>query len=110
VPSDYEPFSLGKYVRGIITGEWRGAERRAMSEGSGGAGQYLVPSPLAAGIIDKARNASVLFRAGARTIPMDNQTLSMARLATDPTAGWHSEAGTITAPLVSKNKSSCSRS
>jgi hypothetical protein len=44
VPSDYEPFSLGKYVRGIITGEWRGAERRAMSEGSGGAGQYLVPS------------------------------------------------------------------
>jgi HK97 family phage major capsid protein len=95
----YEPLSIGKFIRGLATSDWKGAaaEHRAMGEGSGGAGQFLVPSPLAANIIDKMRNASVMSQAGALTVPMDSQTLSIARVATDPTAAWHSEAGTITA-------------
>lgn len=98
VSPGYEPLSIGKYIRGLATGEWKGAaaEHRAMSEGSIGAGLALVPSPLAANIIDRARNASVLFQAGALTIPMDSQTLSIARVSGDPTAAWKTEAAVIT--------------
>jgi HK97 family phage major capsid protein len=99
---DAEPLSLGKYVRGLATGRWDGAERemRAMTEGSLGGGGYLVPSPLSSQIIDRVRNAAVTVRAGARTIPMDSSTLSIARVAAsngDPTAAWHAENAAITA-------------
>lgn len=98
---DNEPLSLARYVRGIVTGRWNNAERelRAMNEGTLGSGGYLVPSPLSSQIIDKVRNAAVLIRAGARTIPMDSQTLSIARVAPtgDPTAAWHAENAAITA-------------
>ena len=42
---------------GLATGYWDGAEaeRRAMSEGTATAGGHLVPTPLAARVIDKAR-------------------------------------------------------
>jgi HK97 family phage major capsid protein len=95
----YEPLSIGEFIRGLVTSDWKGAaaEHRAMGEGSGGAGRFLVPSPLAAGIIDRMRNQSVMVRAGSKTVPMDSQTLGIAWLAADPTAAWHSEAGTISA-------------
>ena len=98
----YERFSMGRFVRGLATGEWKGAaaEHRAMSEGSLAGGGYLVPAPVAAGIIDRARNASVMIQAGAVTVPMDSQTLAMARIAQtsgDPSPAWHAEAATIAA-------------
>jgi HK97 family phage major capsid protein len=101
-PHEYERFSLGRFVRGLATGEWKGAaaEHRAMAEGTLASGGYLVPAPVAAGIIDRARNASVMVRAGAITVPMDSQTLAMARIAQtsgDPTPAWHAEAATIAA-------------
>lgn len=93
------PLSLGAYVRGVVTGKWTGAERemQAMSEGSLGGGGYLLPSPLSGQIIDKVRNATVMIKAGARTVPMDNATLSIARIAQDATPMWHTEAEAITA-------------
>ena len=93
------PLSIGSYLRGIITGKWNGAERefRAMTEGTLGSGGYLVPTPLSGQIIDKVRNASVMIRAGARTIPMDTQTLSIARIAGDVTPQWHQESAALTA-------------
>ncbi len=100
-PAEYgEPLSLGKTLRGIATGRWDGAEaeRKAVqTEGSLGGGGYLLPSPLSASIIDRARNLSVVSRAGAITIPMDAATLGMARIAADPTCAWHSENGVIAA-------------
>src|SRR5690606_17155440 len=48
------PLSLRKYLRGIITGNWEHAEEeRAMSGVLGSAGGYLVPTPLAAMVIDR---------------------------------------------------------
>ena len=93
------PLSMGKTVKGVATGNWKGAERefRAMSEGSGGAGQFLVALPLSAQVIDKVRNRSVMLKAGALTIPMDAQTLSIARIAGDVSPAWHTEAAAITA-------------
>lgn len=98
VPSQ-EPLSIGKCLRGAITGRWEGAEaeRKAMTEGTLGSGGYLLPSPLSAQIIDKVRNQAVMVRAGAVTIPMDSATLAMARVTGDPTVAWHSENASITA-------------
>jgi HK97 family phage major capsid protein len=104
VPALYdEPLSFGAYLRGIVTGKWTGAERemKAMNEGTLGSGGYLLPSPLSTQIIDKVRNAAVMFKAGALTIPMETQTLGIARIAGDVTPMWHTEAATITASDMS---------
>jgi len=59
--------SFGKWLKGTIMGDWRGAdEERAMSIGTPSAGGYLVPTPLALGIIDLARNQSRILEAGAQ--------------------------------------------
>jgi len=92
-----EPLSVGKCLRGIVTGKWdhAEAERKAMTENTLGSGGYLLPSPLSSQIIDRVRNAAQVIRAGAITVPMDSATLAMARVTGDPTAAWHSENGTI---------------
>lgn len=96
------PVSWGRYMRGVVTGDWRHAQaERAMSEGTLGAGGYLVPTPLSDQVIDKARNAAVIMRAGAVTVPMDTSSLAMARITGDPTPGWHTEAAAISASDMS---------
>lgn len=97
-PTEHENLSLGRFVRGFVTGNWDNAdgERRAMAEGSIGAGGALVPTPLSASVIDAIRNQSVVFRAGAVAVPMTSSTLTMARLKTDPTAAWTAENQAIT--------------
>ncbi len=89
--------SLGRVVRGLATGRWDGAERerRAMSE-TLSAGGYLVPTPLADDVIDLARGYAVVFQAGARTVPMDSKTLSIAKVTADPTAQWLAENAAAT--------------
>lgn len=97
-PAEHEGLSLGKFVRGFVTGQWENAdlERRAMAEGSVGSGGAMVPTPLSARVIDLIRNQSVVMRAGATTVPMSAPTLKLARLTTDPTAAWTAENATIT--------------
>jgi HK97 family phage major capsid protein len=91
--------SLGKLVRGCVTGEWRGAEKeqRAMLEGSDSLCGFLVPTPLSAQVIDRAGAKSVCFRAGARTIPMKSDKLNFVRVKDDFTAYWRRENQAITA-------------
>lgn len=90
--------SLGRFVRGITTANWTGAEaeKRAMAEGLDTAGGYLVPVPLALNIIDLARNQARCFQAGATTIPMESRTLNLAVVEGDPTAYWRAENVSIT--------------
>jgi HK97 family phage major capsid protein len=93
-----EPLSLGRWLRGIATGEWDGAEHeRAMSIGTATAGGHLVPSPLSARVIDLARNATRVMQAGAVTVPMTASTLKLARLTGEGTPGWKTENAAITA-------------
>jgi len=82
-PSHRDELHLGKYLRGIATGNWKGADRelRAASEGTLSGGGYMVPTPLSAFLIDRARNAAVCFQAGAIAIPMESATLKIARVA-----------------------------
>lgn len=97
--SDYTRLSLGRYVKGIVTGDWSGAEdeRRAMAEGTLAGGGYLVPTPLSAQVIDRARNLAQVMKAGAVTVPMDSETLTVARVVEDPTVAWKVENAPITA-------------
>jgi hypothetical protein len=56
-----------------------------------------VPAPLSARVIDLARNRTVVFRAGAQTVPITSQTLALARLTSEGSPAWKSENATITA-------------
>ena len=89
--------SLDRVIRGIATGYWAGAEaeKRAMSEGTATAGGHLVPAPLAARVIDKARSQSVAVQAGASTVPMDSETLKYATVTGDPTIAIVGEGSAI---------------
>ncbi len=99
VPDEHDGLEFRKWVRGIATGDWKDAdaERRAMSEGTLSAGGYMVPTPLAARIIDLARNKARVMQAGAQTVPMEYATLKIARVAGDMTAAWHTENALIAA-------------
>lgn len=93
VDDEEEPLSLRKYLRGMVFGDWANAaaERRAMAEGTLAAGGAMVPTSLSAQIIDRARNAARVLQAGATIVPMESQTLNLARVSGDPAAAWHSE-------------------
>jgi HK97 family phage major capsid protein len=96
-PTD-EPLSFDRYLRGVATGNWDGAEHeRALAESSIGAGGALVPAPLSARVIDLARNRTVVFRAGAQTVPMTSATLALARLTSEGTPAWKTENAAISA-------------
>lgn len=92
-----EPLSMAKFLRGVATGNWEGAdaERRAMSEGVLADGGYAVPTPLSAQFIDAARDFSAAMRAGVQTVPMDSNTLRIARVDSDPTPAWKDENAAI---------------
>jgi len=97
VPQEQRELNLGRYVRGMVTGEWRGAdaERRAMSESVATAGGYLVPTVLSSQIIDLARNKAVVMQAGAQIVPMDSRQVDVAKWTGDPTPGWRDELGAV---------------
>lgn len=82
--------SLGKYVKGIVTGDWTdaAAERRAMNTSINGA---IVPKELAAQVIDLARNESLFTLAGVPIVPMETNSLTYARVKQDPTFGFKAE-------------------
>jgi len=88
--------SIGRCVRALVTGDWTNAQReleatRTMGAGSDVLGGFLLPEPLSAQVIDAARAKARVLQAGARTIPMDSGTLTVAKVASEPTAYWRHE-------------------
>ena len=74
----------------MIRGDWRHApaEREiynALGGGLPGAGASLVPDQLSANVIDLARAKTALINAGAVTVPMMSDRMTMARLTADAT-------------------------
>jgi HK97 family phage major capsid protein len=93
-----QPLSFDRYLRGLATARWDGAEHeRALAEATVGAGGALVPSPLSSRVIDLARNQTRVFQAGAVTVPMTSQTLAIPRLLTEGSPAWKTEGASITA-------------
>jgi HK97 family phage major capsid protein len=94
---ELEGVSLGRFVRGIATGNWKGAEleRKTAMSSSSTAGGYLIPEVLSTRVIDLARNKSFVIQAGVGTVPMTSQTLLMAAVTGDPSVAWYAENATI---------------
>lgn len=86
----------------------RSAERdRTIIGQHGDFGQYLramttsgasaiVPTSWSADVIDKARNASVVYEAGAQTVVMDQKTVQIGRLTQDPAPAFKNEGSPVT--------------
>lgn len=90
-----EDFGFGEYVAAMVSGTNRGDIRNALSEGTDSAGGYTVPKRLMADIIDKMRSKMVCIQAGALTVPLETQVTTIARIASDPTAGWRAENAAV---------------
>lgn len=91
---DPSEFNLARCIKSMVTGErshLSDTERRAMSEGSAADGGFLLPSPLAATVIDLARNKTRVIEAGAGVVPMENATLAIPRLASGVSGSWKRE-------------------
>jgi HK97 family phage major capsid protein len=89
--------SVGRMLRGLVmAGRADDAaeladERKALGVSADVDGGYTVAGTLASEWIDLLRARMVLSQAGARTVPMDGATLSLAKLTADPTVSWHGE-------------------
>jgi HK97 family phage major capsid protein len=85
--------SLGRYVRGMVTGDWTGAaaesaEYRSLTTVSGAA---LIPQVLSAQVLDAVRAKSVLFQSGAGMVPMTARNLVIPAVKTDPVFAFKAE-------------------
>jgi HK97 family phage major capsid protein len=79
-----ETMRLGALVAAHVTGNrshLTDLERRALSEGTDSAGGFTVPEIVGSRFIDRVRDALVVMRAGAQTVPMSSDTLHLARVA-----------------------------
>jgi HK97 family phage major capsid protein len=83
-----------------VTGDWSGAEgiRADLHEtvGHASGGEFIVPAPISARVIDALRNASQVFSAGAISVPMSSNTLSIPRLTDSVDVQWHAEGTALT--------------
>jgi HK97 family phage major capsid protein len=96
--SDRASLSVGKMIRGALTGNWRDAdaEQRAMSENVLADGGYALGPELSARVIDRVRNSMQVMKAGATTVPMTTQQMYLARLAGGANVSWKAEGDPIT--------------
>lgn len=88
--------SVGELMRGMLVPSRDAAVRNSLAEGADATGGVTVPQIVLPQWIDRLRAATVTIAAGARTVRLDTQVTSMARLASDPTASWRNENAAIT--------------
>ena len=79
----------------IITGQHGdfGQYLRAMTTSGASA---IVPTVWSTDIIDRARNATVMFEAGAQTVIMPAKTVQVGRLTADPSPAYKTEGNAVT--------------
>jgi HK97 family phage major capsid protein len=91
-------FSLGNLVRAFATGDSRFAKHEiaaSMSGGSNNLGGFLVPDLVSSRVLDLARAQSAVTQAGAVVVPMESETLTLAKVMSDPTFATHAENATL---------------
>lgn len=88
-------FSVGAAIRAMIAGPRDEAERRALSEGTDSAGGYTVPDILNNRVIDALRARSIAVQAGSITVPLRSDNNLIARIGSDPVAGWRAENASV---------------
>ena len=100
-PAQAAPVSFERWLAAAMVGDTCGnkaacdfaKERKDVATTSTG---VLIPQEYASEWIDLIRSASVLNAAGMTTVTMDAKTANSSAVVADPTAQWHSEAGSIT--------------
>jgi HK97 family phage major capsid protein len=88
--------NFNRWLRAVVSGDWRGApaeleEMRALGAGGDATGGFLVPEVLSGQIIDLARAQARVIEAGARTRPVEGASLIIPTVEGDPTATWKAE-------------------
>jgi HK97 family phage major capsid protein len=108
--SNADEISPGRVVASMLLNDadiMNHNEREIFAQQSGGSdtgGGYLLPSPVSERFVDLARSASVCMRAGAQTLAMDTNELSIARLTQDPSQVWREELVAVTSSDVQFDK------
>ncbi|GGG01800.1 phage capsid protein [Rhodococcoides trifolii] len=84
--------TLDQIVRGLAVG-WSGVpdEQRALVESTQSAGGVLVPTPVAASVIDVARAQARVLQAGATIVPMQSATSKIPRITNEGAARFYAE-------------------
>lgn len=70
---------LGKYVRGLVTGNWEGAEEEKRSVTTSSIGT-IIPTVLSSQILDYALNTSIFLQSEVPTVPMDSNNLTYGKI------------------------------
>ena len=89
---------LQNAVKSILAGKYKSVtfNAKALSEGTDSAGGYLVDPEYSNELIEILTAGSVMRRAGARVMPMMNDTLQVPRQTGGATAYWVGENASIT--------------
>lgn len=91
-------FGFGRFFQAIATKDWSKAplERKALGEGTGSAGGYLVPEEYLGEVKDRITARAIVRRAGATVYPMATDTLNVPKVTGGATAYWVGENAQIT--------------
>lgn len=93
-------FSFGRLFRALATKDisaLSGLEKKALAEGTGASGGYLVPEEHVREVKDRITAQAAVRRAGATVYPMATDTLNIPRVSGGATAYWVGENVQITA-------------
>ena len=98
--SDNSALSLGRYIRGVWSGDWRGAEReyeelRAIKSEPGMSGGIFVTGELASKVIEDVRNKAKVVKAGALSFSMGSAETTFVKISDYPDVSWTPEAEEI---------------
>lgn len=91
VPKPENNFTLGRFLRCAYAGGSNEAERRALAESSDGSGGVTVPEYVFAEFLDRLRAQNRVMQAGAKTVSLESNSNTIAKLATDATLEWRAE-------------------
>ena len=88
-PSDV---TLGGIVRGLGLGAWDGFPQEAKAMVLSGGAAAAVPGATTAGIVDLARQQSIVFQGGAQLLPIASPSAKVARMVSEPAIQWEPES------------------
>jgi|CXWL01.1.fsa_nt_gi HK97 family phage major capsid protein len=88
---------LGELVKTMITGEGSIETKASIQIGSNAAGGYTGALTQYPEVVDLMRAKTRTIEAGAQVIQLQGKQTQIAKLLTDPVAGWRAELGAIAA-------------
>lgn len=82
---------FGAFIRGMAMGSTDPRVRAELGEAAIGTGGATVPQHTLSELIDAMRARTVCVQSGARTVLLDTEKTTVAKITGDPAAGWRNE-------------------